>query len=311
MSLETFLSNFYAENGKIQSSIESLSRVVETESESDRKTRLSLECEQISASLDKLQKYFNDNSSTIPLYEVRKAQESMAKLSKTYQERRDQVFPKKKFGFRSKQNMTNLETALVDTIAKSDSAKSVESTSVADTISKCSCTIKDVKGEKNLVKLESEIKQQDVALVNIQDSVIQLRCNPSVVYLSNIRSSVILIGPVTGSAFISNCHDSKIVIACHQLRIHDSQQVDFYINVASRAIIENCNELHFAPYTWSYPELDKHAQLSSISFSNINWRLIDDFNWLSQTEKSPHWSFLDENKTLKWKTNEQNELIES
>ena len=47
-----------------------------------------------------------------------------------------------------------------------------------------------------------------------------------------------------------------------QLRIHDSQDVDFYVLVASGPIIEDCSRLRFAPTGLGYPDYHQHLQVS-------------------------------------------------
>lgn len=270
-----------------------------------KKLLLSTKYESISSRTQLLQKYFTENSASIPLYEVRKAQEHLAKLNKISQEKRDEIFPKKKFGFKSKQNMTSLDSAIESTttkpvdnyVNKVDNVDNVE----------CSRTIKDLVNEQNYIKKDTEINGQDVALINIKNSIVQIQGTPSVVYLRNIESSTILIGPITGAAFLNNISNSNIVIASHQLRIHETHDSNFYINVASRAIIENCKNVKFGPYSWTYPDLAKHVKTSAIQFENLNWKCIDDFNWLNQAD-SPNWAYLDEGKRVKWQTNENDDL---
>jgi hypothetical protein len=312
MSLQTFLTNFYDEYNEITHSLNSLSKEeYKSVLEQEARLKLSARYEEISLKTENLQKVFTENSASIPLYEVRKAQEHLAKLSKLSQDKRDELFPKKKFGFKSKQNMTTLENAI-----ETAQPHNTTTTSVPDNIDskkkkvdiECSCTIKNLSDEKFYVKKEAEINGNDVALINIKNSVIQLQGNPSVVHVSNIESSTILIGPITGPAFLNNIKNSKIIVACHQLRIHETHNTEFYINVVSRAIIENCNQVYFAPYSWSYPNIEDHIKMSSISFTNVNWTSIDDFNWLSQDKQSPNWSLLEESKRFKWQTNENDQV---
>ena len=46
-----------------------------------------------------------------------------------------------------------------------------------------------------------------------------------------------------------------------QLRIHDSEGVDFYVLVASGPIIEDCVGLRFAPAGLRYPQYQNHLQV--------------------------------------------------
>ncbi len=128
-----------------------------------------------------------------------------------------------------------------------------------------------------------------------------LKGTPSVLHIKNIENTVILCGPLLGTAFLSDANKSKLNLACHQLRIHDSYDTDFYINVSSRTIIENCKRVRFAPYSWSYKNIDKHFEsVLNLNINHSNCMLIDDFNWLVNTQQSPNWSFIDAADLSKW-----------
>lgn len=172
-----------------------------------------------------------------------------------------------------------------------------------------SCTIKEIDGE-TVTKYEEEINGKDVALLNIKNACILLYGNPSVLHAKNIENSVILCGPISGSAFVGNLQNVKLNIACHQLRIHETHDSEFYIHLGSRAIIENCNRVQFAPYAWYYPKLSAHFDQSSLDGAKSNWECVDDFNWLNEAA-SPNWNFLKESQRLKWTTSDSGELITS
>ena len=311
MALEEFQKHFYLEYNQINDLLNELNIDNNSINPSELKLSLSSKYETISNRTEILQKYFTQSTSFIPIYEVRKAQEHLAKLNKLAQEKRDLIFPKKKFGFKSKQNMVTLESAIETAINKTTSSLIAQSN--ADNNSKnfnieSSCTIRDINNQ-TITKYESEINGKDIALINVKNSIIQLFGNPSVLHISDLENVTLLCGPITGSAFINDCKNSKLVIACHQLRIHETQQTQFYINVVSRAIIENCKNVKFAPYAWSYKNIEEHFKMSSINYTDINWTSIDDFNWLNQSVKSPNWDFLEESSRTKWSTNENTELI--
>jgi len=310
MSLETFQTHFYTEYNQIIQVLEAL-HLDPIKSEQEQKASLMSSYETISNRLEILKKYFTENTSFIPNYEVRKAQEAINKLNRLMQEKREVLFPKKKFGFKSKQNMTTLEAAIETASTKANKPEQKDSDNIDSFNLLSSCNIRDL-NETNLVKKSAEINGKDVAIVNIKNSTIQLCGNPTVIHVDNEENSVILSGTVTGSVFINNCQNCQVVVPCHQLRIHETKNTHFYINVVSRAIIENCKNVQFAPYNWSYShentaskKLNDPLETSSI----VNWQSIDDFNWLKQNEKSPNWSFLDESQWKKWNTDENGKLI--
>lgn len=306
MSLEVFLTEFYKEYDEITDETSKLTKCEGT-SVTEEKLKLSSAYEALSNRTIALQKYLTENTKFIPIYETRKAQEYLARLSKLSQEKRDEIFPKKKFGFKSKQKMTSLEQAINKSENNESDLQNKSAKQDSDSIffKDSSCTIKDIDG-LTMIKNDHEINGKDIGLLNINNAFIKLYGNPSVLHAKNIKNSVILCGPISGSAFVNNLNNVKLVIACHQLRIHESYDSDFYIHLGSRAIIEDCSRVTFSPYALSYPSLKKHFEQSSLNMNESNWECIDDFNWLNEA-KSPNWNFLDANKRTSWKTDDNGE----
>lgn len=116
VNLETFLSQFYNEYNDLTSLVAGLKQVTDPV----EKVKLSQEYEKLQAQTTALQKYLTENTQFIPAYETRKAQEHLAKLAKLAQDKRDEIFPKKKFGFKSKQKMATLEDTINSANAKND-----------------------------------------------------------------------------------------------------------------------------------------------------------------------------------------------
>ena len=306
MALEVFLSHFYKEYNGINESLNGLIRD-ENVNDNEQKLKLSALYEVISNRMIVLQKYFTDNTSYLPLYEVRKAQEHVNKLNKFAQEKRDQIFPKKKFGFKSKQNMTTLEASIQKAETNAIPTKEAEISANENINLSHSIMIKDV-DNSTVIKFGEEINGKDIGILNIKDSTIEILGNPSVIHATNIENSTILVGPISGSAFLNNLKNSKVVISCHQLRIHESTKTQFYTHLGSRAIIENCNNIKFGPYTLTYPDINSHFKMSGLNPEQSNWTCIDDFNWLNQ-EASPNWCFLEESETQKWNLNEKGDIL--
>lgn len=309
LEADTFLTKFYAEHSEITSHIEALQKLdPSTSNASEQKLSLSSQYEFLSNRTVSLQKFLTENTKFIPKYETRKAQEHLAKLAKISQDKRDEIFPKKKFGFKSKQKMTSLADAITTADELNEHAKATVILDNDEIFYKdSSCTIKDI-DDQTVIKLDTEINGKDIAILNINNACIQLYGNPSVLHAKNITNSVIMCGPISGSAFVDNLKNVKLIIACHQLRIHETSDSQFYIHLGSRAIIENCERVRFAPYAWTYPKLEEHFLRSSLNADKSNWECVDDFNWLNQNVDSPNWSFLGEDERMKWVTDASGEL---
>ena len=113
--------------------------------------------------------------------------------------------------------------------------------------------------------------------------------------LRNIRNSLIVGGQVAGPIHITNMHDSILVVACKQFRMHDSKTVDVYLHCGSRPIIEDCESIRFAPLPNVY---ETEGMAKSGEGENVNlWNQVDDFKWL-KSEPSPHWKVLEESERI-------------
>jgi len=78
--------------------------------------------------------------------------------------------------------------------------------------------------------------------------------------------------------------------------MHHSRDVDVYLNVLSRPVIENCNGIRFAPVPrgfWSNWQGNKEHEAGDMKEGEDMWAQVQDFNWL-RAEQSPHWSVLPE-----------------
>ena len=108
--------------------------------------------------------------------------------------------------------------------------------------------------------------------------------------LRDIHNSLIICGHVAGPIHITSVHDSVLVVAARQFRMHDSKSVDVYLQTASRPIIEDCEKIWFAPLPECY------ATENGSKLKNM-WDQVDDFKWL-KAEASPHWSILPEERRI-------------
>ncbi|OCL04483.1 TBCC-domain-containing protein [Glonium stellatum] len=102
--------------------------------------------------------------------------------------------------------------------------------------------------------------------------------------LKNIKESLIVCGQVSGPAHITGVENSVVAAACRQFRMHSSKNVDVYLHCSSRPIIEDCENIRFAPLPEVYITKE-HIQTQN------QWSQVDDFKWL-KSEPSPHWSVL-------------------
>lgn len=175
MALESFHVEFYREFNETARLLDDLaSKVDSCTNETERKLKFTSEYDKISSQIDILQKYFSENTSYLPTFEVRKAQEHLAKLNKMLQEKRELLAPKKKFGFRSKQNMTSLENKIeTETQAAAENASKPSSNEIEMNV-ESSCCIRGLK-DQIIVKMGNEIDGKDVCIIDVKNSTICLQ----------------------------------------------------------------------------------------------------------------------------------------
>ncbi|XP_059892589.1 tubulin-specific chaperone C [Gadus macrocephalus] len=256
------------------------------------------------AKTQQLQKFLNDSMMFLAQYELRQAQAALQKLQTSLAEKRDEALPKKKFAFRSRTKATE---QVDDTVPATLAGETVidGQTPAASDIGKVEETVQC--GFSNmddvvLTKTAGEINKNDVLLSQLTNCKVRLFGSPSTLHIKNVSGCEILCGPVSGSVFVDHCSNTTLVLPCQQLRTHNTTSTQVYLHVTSRAIIEDCHGVSFAPFTWSYPTLDEDYVVSGLDLARNNWSQVDDFNWLAATQ-SPNWTLIpEEDRKTTWET---------
>lgn len=227
-------------------------------------------------------KFISDSLSFLPNYDVRRAQEIVKELRLQVLEKRELLMPKKKFAFKCRQRLT-------PSAKKQGNVEKTQTKTTHTTTTSTNVGFSD-RFDEELTLSRDECSGKDVNISNINNCTLYMRGVPSAVRLNKVMNSRIFCGPVSRSIFVNDCLDSELHLACQQLRIHTTINTKFHIHVTSKAIIEDCEELGFAPYDfYVYEGLDADYQQSGLSRETNNWKDVDDFNWLKLDEPSPNW----------------------
>ncbi|XP_039991669.1 tubulin-specific chaperone C [Xiphias gladius] len=240
-----------------------------------------------------LQKFLNDSVVFLTSYELRQAQVALQKLHTSLAETREEALPKKKFAFRSRTKAADKVSAPVSDTAPPDAATPADSGEVAGDGASEQCGFSNMDSEF-LTKTSEEIQKQDLLLTHLSNCKVRLFGSPSTLHLKHIDSCEILCGPVSSSVFVDHCRNSTLSFPCQQLRTHNTTDTQVYLHVTSRAIIEDCHGVSFAPFTWAYPTLEEDFSVSGLDQERNNWSQVDDFNWLAAGEPSPNWTVIPE-----------------
>lgn len=196
---------------------------------------------------------------------------------------------------------TTHESAAGSSSDTADAKPSTEQSEPMILVSECGFTKRD---NELLMLSTSDVEKKDVVLSSLTGCRVIIQGSPSTVHITLVRDCVILCGPTSGSVFVDDCQKCVIVVACQQLRVHRTQSTSFYLHVTSRAIIEDCSSVQFAPYNWTYMHLDEDFHKAGLDRMRNNWNAIDDFNWLAADKQSPNWSVIDKDARISsWSEN--------
>jgi hypothetical protein len=238
----------------------------------------------------------------MPSYSVKVRQNEIRELESALKVKEDLLVPKKKFGFKSKFTKP-AATVSVDVVDQSVKVpeKLEKSTDTAAADDSNFLTIEGING-KSVVYNEEEIMKSDVLIRNLDGTVIQLNGSPSTLRLARLKNCKLICGPVHTSVFVDECVNCILFLCCQQLRTHSSQDLDIYLRVRSRAIIEDCNKIRFAPYSWNHPRSEELHRLAEIDVNLERFDCVDDFNWLAFATASPNWKILPEEERIPFPT---------
>lgn len=239
----------------------------------------------IAKDLQEIQRYFTSSTLFLSDHKIQKCQNIINQLVTKSDETKTRIAPKKKFGFKNKSvaPQSKLETKSAE-VAKQSHKEFL---------------LTETKKIGEVIQLGPEkSNDQDLTLKEMKNCIIIIRGHPGSLQMLKMKNCLVLCGPVARSIFADACENCYFAFCCQQLRLHSSISCYIYMLVTSRAIIEDCRDIHFAPITYNYDGYEEDLQKSGLDGSVNNWENIGDFNWLSTDKQSPNWSCIEENQKI-------------
>lgn len=141
-----------------------------------------------------------------------------------------------------------------------------------------------------------ELAGRDVTLRGLQNCQIVLLDRIGAMHCHGLRGCEIIVGAIGSSALFYDCKDCLITLAAKQLRFHDSERVALQLHTLSGPVIEHCRRMLFSPHDLRYPGIQDHVNAASLgelpecgakTVSGM-WSDIQDFNW-HKRQASPNW----------------------
>jgi tubulin-specific chaperone C len=243
----------------------------------------------IAKDLQEIQRYFTSSTLFLSDHKIQKCQNIINQLVTKSDDTKARIAPKKKFGFKNKSAAPQVKAETkVDGAVKEASHKEFLWT--------------ETQKKNQVIELGPEkSNNQDLTLKEMENCVIVIKGHPGSLQMLKMKNCLVLCGPVARSIFADACENCTFAFTCQQLRLHSSTMCDIYMLVTSRAIIEDCRDIHFAPSTYTYEGYEDDLLQSGLDGSVNNWENIGDFNWLSTDKQSPNWSRIEDiQKVADW-----------
>ncbi|XP_035418950.1 tubulin-specific chaperone C [Cygnus atratus] len=253
--------------------------------------------DEAAARLQALQKLLTDSVRCLAPYELRQAQEAVARLQAALAARRQQLQPKKRFAFRALRKGAAPGAQPGPAEPADELPAPCRGVAEGEPGGPPLCGFSGAEG-RELELGPEELLQRDVVLAELRGCRVRLRGNANTLRVRDCRGCTVLCGPVSTSVLVDGCSECQLVVACQQLRTHRTRDSRFYIQVTSRAVIEDCTKVSFAPYAWSYPGIERDFESSGLDRNRNNWNLVDDFDWLASDKPSPNWCLIPEEERV-------------
>ena len=292
--VDAVLSSFSASAAELRSRIAALSSLT------DSAALVGIE-EGIAA----LRASLNRSSHLLPAHAVTGCIAALTALEQALDARKQELQPKKKFGFKSRQAVVGAVAApavsastSASTAAAEPAASSSSSSSSSSSPSPLSAGFHSL-SHRDLMLTAASL-HRDIHLSDLSHCTVTLLGLTSSLHLSRLSHCRVLAGPTSGSALILDCSDCELVLAAHQLRLHSSQRCRLSLFCLSHPVIEHCSGIVVDPhYALRYDGSERDGQEAGMAPSRRNAAAdtVLDFRWLRQ-QQSPNWRYAADSERL-------------
>lgn len=284
-SIDSFLSRFSDLKQTIDSEIDKIEQAPESSTKGD--------LDNISSLINDLEKLLAENSYHLPSYEVRSSFKTISNLKESLEKVSVKLAPKKKFSFKSKATKQSQPVVAMekDKVEKPEVVSGDNQRKMLDTPG-----FKNREGEVLVENLKGK-DMGEFSLSDLKSCEVRLVGRLRAIFIHRLRNCKIYAGPALGSVLIDDVEGCVLVLASHQIRIHNARECDFYLRVRSHPIIEDSSKVRFAPYCLQYDGIEEDLRTSKLDEETGSWANVDDFKWLRAVQ-SPNWSILPEDERI-------------
>ncbi|KAL1139649.1 hypothetical protein AAG570_006627 [Ranatra chinensis] len=288
--LDYFCDTFWRKHAEIEEALEEAKKASEIDPPS-----MPQRFKDISEAIQLLNKFVFGASCYLRAYDVRRTKDAIQALEESAKRLETCLLPKKKFGFKAKEKKMASGT-VAPAVMSPTSLVATKGFQEEDW-----CGFREIMGSQETLRLNS-VDGKDVKLHKLEGCSVLIEGNPNTLRITSVRDTKIVCigGRVTTSVILYDTHDIVLAVCCHQLRIHDTFDSSFYLQVTTGPVIEGSTRLAFAPYPPSLlPSAKESIEDVVDALSSEKWSGVEDFDWLSVNKPSPNWRILSPEERLK------------
>nr|VZI24756.1 unnamed protein product [Spirometra erinaceieuropaei] len=271
--------------------------------------------DEILSQIEELQRWFSESSAHLKPFHTEQARLELDELKSKFQEAREALFPKKKFAFGAKASRANRKAPTVgsprNSTQKTTSEQHQQRTQLSEpppkysfsNLSDCHNLRLPARGEP-----EDALLGQSIYLSNLEHCVIYIEGVAGNLMVHSLRGCTVYAQPVASSILLQDCVNCHFVLACRQLRVHQTTNSRLDIFVASPPIIEDSTNLRLAPYPLGAAHSDRFTAAllaAKLADTSNHWCYVQDFSCptlvpavgtsdAAPAPNSPNWSLVPE-----------------
>lgn len=129
----------------------------------------------------------------------------------------------------------------------------------------------------------------------MQDCIILLHGPLQALYLHRLRNCHVQAGPISGATFGEDLLNCTLMVATHQIRLHQVHTTNVYVRPGSNPIIEHSSAVGFAPlHSLPFDGFDASVAAAELpaDAEECAWQRVQDFQYPGHAT-SPNWHVLD------------------
>ena len=143
----------------------------------------------------------------------------------------------------------------------------------------------------NVAQQERKELLNEFHLLKGENCKIEIQGKLETLRIIELNNCEIFVGPVARSVSVDYCKDCIFQLASQQIRIHNSSKCTFYVLAKSGPIIEDCTEMKFGKYSYTFSSVNSLLEETNLPETQNNWDQVRDFNWFKSTP-SPNYSLI-------------------